>query len=135
MGSTFTGTSYAGDTGAPSTIGCVGDSSPNRESSPFGARLVAVPVNFGISSSSARTTVASVPWVVGRPKPIAVVVGRAPQPDPSQPATEGSDEDVLTDGIRAIVTNITDGSSFDVIATCDNTSSGRFLVHVIGVGT
>jgi len=126
----FTATSYAGDTGVPSTSGAVGDSNDGG-SIPYGARYVTVLVNFGVSggANNARTTVTGVPWVKNTPRPSAHVVGR-----PAPVSGAGSDEDAISGQLRAVVTAITDGTSFDVIAFAPEGANGQFLVQVIGVG-
>ena len=84
-----------------------------------------VPVDFGTAASDmAVTTVTGALWARSRgPRPMAVVVGREDADD---------DEDALIEGITAVITNIVDGVSFDVVAHAPHSTGGVYLVQVIG---
>ncbi len=84
-----------------------------------------VPVDFGSAASDeAVTTVTGALWARARgPRPMAVVVGREDAAD---------DEDALIEGVTAVITNIVDGVSFDVVAHAPNDTGGVYFVQVIG---
>jgi len=128
MATNYTATRYAGDTNVATTTGAVGDASSDGALAPGSARAITVTVDFGISSGRAVTTVLGVPWVRSVPRPQCEVTGR-----PSAVAF-ADDEDALTDAVRAIVTNIVDNVSFDVVAYAPNNTSGIYTVSIIGVG-
>lgn len=129
MSTTYTATRYAGDTNVATTTGAIGDASTDASIAPGAARALTVTVDFGVSSGRTVTTVTGVPWVKATPRPQCEVVGR-----PSAVAF-ADDEDALTEAVRAIVTNVVDGVSFDVVAYAPNNSSGVFTISIIGVGT
>lgn len=130
MATNYTATRFAGDTGTPTTVAAIGDAS-NDTAQPFACRAVQVTVDFGVSSDRCRTSVAGVPWVLGRsPRPHAQVVGR---PATALTPAYVSDEDALNDQVLAIVTNIVDATTFDVIAYAPGGSSGVMIVQVYGV--
>ncbi len=129
MSFTYTATQYAGDTGVPTTVVAVGDDSNEADARPFAARTLSVNVNFGIiESTRAVTTVLLCPWVKRLRRPLAQAVGR-----PIALGTQASDDEVLTNGVQAIVTNIVDGVSFDVVAFCATGINGTVQVQVLGV--
>lgn len=130
MATNYTATRFAGDTGTPTTVAAIGDAS-NDAAQPFAMRSVQVTVDFGVNSDRCRTSVAGVPWVLARrPRPIAQAVGR---PQTATSPVFASDEDALNDQVLAIVTNIVDATTFDVIAFAPGGSSGVFIVQVYGV--
>lgn len=86
-------------------------------------------VDFGGTESvEAKTTVTNFTWraVVGdRARPICRVVGR--------PGALGlDDEDALLDDVRAVVTNIQDGVSFDIVARAPQGTTGLYEVQIMG---
>lgn len=128
MSRTYVATAYAGDTGVPSSLVAVGDSSSDVSAGPFAARWISVPVNFGTQKSQrAYTTVAGVAWVKALPRPICSAVGR--------PSTVAflNDEDPATSGVTAIVTNIVEGVSFDVVAHAREGINGIVTIQIMGV--
>lgn len=130
MAYTYSVTSYAGDTGTPSTLVAVGDATNEVSPALFNARTISVPVDFGISSDRCRTSVTGVPWVKGLPRPVAVAAGR---PANAAGVQFISDEDALVNDVRAIVTNVVDGVSFDVIALSTEVTNGIYLIQIMGV--
>lgn len=131
MARTYSATRYAGDTGVPTTVVAVGDDSGEASPVPFGARVVSVTVDFGISGDHAKTSVSGVPWVKSSPRPLVQVVGR---PTPPVTTAGADDEDVLVNNVRALITNIVDGTSFDVVALATETTNGIYTVQIMGVG-
>lgn len=119
----YTATSFAGDTGVSTTVAARGDFSSDGV-----VRCVSTTVNFGADgANNAKTTVSGVDWVRSTPRCSAHVVGR-----PTGPSGQAvDDEDALP--LRAIVTNIVDGVSFDVIAFAPDGAQGTFIVNVVGV--
>jgi hypothetical protein len=88
-------------------------------------------VDFGdFETDSARTRVTNFTWhrdpdTGDVPRPVCHVVGR-----PSRSGVD--DEEALILGIRAIVTNVVDGVSFDIIAFAPDGATGLFEVHIKG---
>ena len=104
-----------------------GDQSNDANPAAFAARSITVPVDFGDARSDlAITTVAGVPWLNNGTPRIVQVAGR---PDVSAERCE----DALLEGVTAIVTNITDGVSFDVVAHAPHGTGGIYNVHIVGV--
>ncbi len=93
-------------------------------------QLMLATVDFGDGGDSAKTTVTNFTWnrdsdTGDVPRPVCHVVGR---PD----VDGGDDEDALILGVRAIVTNIVDGVSFDIKAFAPDGANGLFEVHIRG---
>jgi hypothetical protein len=111
-----------------STAGtAVGDSSNDAVAELFAARALTCTVDFGSSDSDmAVTSITGVPWIVNGGAFVCNVVGR---PDVSG----ADDEDALLDQVRAVVTNIVDGVSCDVVAHAPDGTGGVYLVHIVGV--
>jgi hypothetical protein len=87
--------------------------------------VLVVPVDFGTTGTSdmASTTVTA-EWVKTRgPRPTALITGREDQLD---------NEDALVEEMLAIVCNIVDGVSFDVVCHAPNGTAGVYLVQVTG---
>jgi hypothetical protein len=87
-------------------------------------------VDFGDNSANlAKTTVSGFTWrSTGGdvPRPVCTVVGR--------PGVLGvDDEDALLERVTAVVTNVIDGVSFDVVAHAPEGTTGLFEVQIVGV--
>ena len=128
MSFNYTATRYAGDTGVPTSIVAVGDDSNDAVAAPFAARSLTLTVDFGVNSDRASTSVTACPWIKNARRPHAMAVGR-----PLTASGGSDDEDVLTGNARAIVTNIVEGVSCDVVAYSEGGASGVFTIQVNGV--
>mgnify|MGYP001603715586 CR=1 FL=1 len=125
---TYAATRYAGDTGVSTSSTAVGDESNDANAGLFAARALSVPVDFGISSDRCFTTVLLVPWIKASRRPLAQCVGR-----PLTVSGGFDDEDALVGNVRALVTNIVEGVSCDVVAYSEGGASGVFTIQVNGV--
>lgn len=131
MAYTYSVTSYAGDTGVSSTLVAIGDATNEASPTLYAARTIQVPVNFGTGGSDrCRTSVTGVPWLKGTPRPLALAVGRSAD---ANGTLFVSDEDALVNNVRAVVTNVVDGVSFDVIALSTEVTNGIYLIQIMGV--
>ncbi len=122
---TYTSSSLVIDT-TTSTAGSVaGDSSNEAIPELFAARGLTCTVDFGTTDADmACTTITGIEWMTGATRRMVQVVGREVSAD---------DEDALLDQVRATITNIVDGVSFDVVAHAPDGTSGVYLVHIVGV--
>lgn len=127
MSRTYVASRLVLDTGVATATVATGDDSGDAVAGRFAARVVSVTVDFGANGANKTvTSVTGVPWVKTSPRPLAQVVGR--------PNVSGSDdEDVLLQGVTALVTNIVDGVSFDVVAYSPEGANGIFTVQILGV--
>lgn len=107
--------------------------SAEHGAAPAPVQSMLVTVDFGASggggANDARTTVTNFTWnkrAGDRARPVATVVGR---PD----VLGVDDEDALLDQVTAVVTNIVDGVSFDVVAFAPQGTTGLFEVQIVGV--
>ncbi len=128
MSRNYSATRAATAASANTATVAVGDDSNDASAAPFAARVLNVDVDFGtVDAQRASTSVLAVPWVKASPRPLAQCIGR-----PTAVAF-AADEDVLVDGVRAIVTNIVAGVSFDVVAWSENGTNGIYTIQIIGV--